>query len=154
MGHSITMLEQFEVCSTDQLNVCTTVKGKEKLVIHIEVEADLDVLKRSVDPKTLRLTKEIQLAGTHLVRGGLLSRDEPIEHQADLLNNLHAPCVVNFRYEDMSSTTTFNREGERPRVVTSAIKHPDVRGVTKAEDPVRLQRKSAGCSFGPVSLIK
>merc|ERR1712232_561481 len=71
------------------------------------------------DPKTLRLTKEVKLGKVQLFRGGQLLLEEKLQSGEQgveqVLAHLEVPCTLALRYDDLVSTTMFDREGPKPR---------------------------------------
>merc|ERR1712048_1160168 len=94
-------------------------RGKGKDEVPVGSAHELDLLSRSLDPKNLRLKKEIQLGGKQVWRGGRVV-DPPSVTSIAGLKLIQVPGLVTLQYDDLQSTTMFDREGGKPRVFKAA----------------------------------
>lgn len=110
-GRRITLEERFHLAE-GRLSVCSTLQGG-PIEAELQTAADRDLVARNLDPATLRLRQNVKLSGNAtLWRGGLLTGPAPASVSGVLA--LLPPAVVLLTYEDLRSTTMFNREGPPP----------------------------------------
>jgi len=142
-GHSVVLEERYEVMSNaTQLRVCWTLRGQGQVEVSVDAASERQQLLRGIDRKHLRLTKAVEVGGRKLVRGGYLVNPTTLAE----LESAQVPGVVVFRYDDLSSTTTFDREGAAPSIgITSPDAAPDTQAARSLDGSHPSRAANRGC---------
>ncbi|CAK0873442.1 unnamed protein product [Prorocentrum cordatum] len=134
-GLEAALLERFEVTEAGRLAVSTTLVGKGSVTVALDSASDLDLLQRSVDPKSSRLTREVKLSnGEMVMRSGRL-----VSHTAAELAAVQLPESTMPRGDRESIFEVFEASFDGVASVVHAVK------VQGASD---LQPRTVGAMFG------
>jgi len=120
-GRNMVLEERFELeadCEGRRLALTTTLKAPSDQQVRIADSGDRDLLCSSCDPSKMSLKRELDFGGAQLLRGGIIigcgpassSSAPPRPGSMQDVQKMKVPGVVLVRYEDLSSTTTFERE--------------------------------------------
>lgn len=126
--------------------------GKGKVDIQLQSTADRDKLNTSLDSEQLTLKKDIHIRGEKILRGGRL-----VFVSRAALAAMEVPGVVTLQYDDMESTTAFDRQDGPPsmtRLAKATLDAPAGSAGAGSQLPqvgnrALVRRKPPGCCAGP-----
>lgn len=108
---AITLEEHFLPIAQGRMSVRTVIRGIGYVDVSVQTRADLTLLCASIDPKSLRLKKEVVLGGAQVWRSGKVASGA--QSLAELAA-MSVPGTVMLHYSDVESTTIFDRDGGDP----------------------------------------
>lgn len=114
-GQPLTIVERYELQTSDKLVVTTVLRAFEDQPARVGTEQDRELLMSCLDAETLELRRAVLLGEVRVQKTSRIIACSTVVGLPSYedLTSMSLPAVITARYNDVTSSTIFEREGSR-----------------------------------------